>query len=225
MANFQTVRCGGPVKQSKRPMTRILIPAIASAVAATAMAAIPSAAEASVVTPALEATATAPMAPEVTETRAARAGGAMVTGRRWLRGKGVDVLRGRQCTELATRLYQARGWGSLSNIYGLRPGRLYGGKIVFHRNGSGYVPVPGDVLVELGGSYQHVAVVDRVTRKAIHTVEQNAVPSGRHIYRWNGKSAFGAYGPRHVGGFIHSRRNPFRNDPVKPGVKPGKRTR
>ncbi|MDP3971496.1 MAG: CHAP domain-containing protein [Candidatus Nanopelagicales bacterium] len=201
-------------------MTRILIPAIAAAVAATAMVAIPSAAEASVGSRAD--VAAAPMAPETTETRVARAGGAMVSGRRWLRGRGVDVLRGRQCTELATRLYSSRGWGSLSNIYGLRPGRLYGGKIVFHRNGSGYVPVPGDVLVELGGSYQHVAVVDQVTRKAIRTVEQNAVPSGRHIYRWNGKSAFGAYGPRHVGGFIHSRRNPFRNDPVRPGRKPGK---
>lgn len=136
-----------------------------------------------------------------------RSSAAMITGRHWLNGRGVDVLRGRQCVELATRLYGRNHWGSLNNIYGLRSGRLYDHKIRFHRNGSGYVPVPGDVLVELGGSYQHVAVVNRVTRKAIFTVEQNAVPSGRHTYSWNGRTARGAYGPRHVGGFIHSSRN------------------
>ena len=86
-------------------------------------------------------------------------GGVTIRGSKWLGGKGVNVIRSRQCTELATRLYAKKGWGSLNNIYGMRTNRVYGGKLTFHRNGSGYVPVPGDVLVELGGSYQHVAVV------------------------------------------------------------------
>lgn len=165
-------------------------------------------------------TAVAVLAPAVVGTQeaaaSARSSGAIVSGKQWLEGRGVDVLRGRQCVELATRLYGRNRWGSLNNIYGLRPGRTYDRKIRFYRNGSGYVPVPGDVLVELGGSYQHVAVVNRVTRKAIFTVEQNAMPSGRHTYSWNGKTARGAYGPRYVGGFIHSSRNRFGLPVAKP---------
>ena len=134
-------------------------------------------------------------------------GGVTIRGSKWLGGKGVNVIRSRQCTELATRLYAKKGWGSLNNIYGMRTNRVYGGKLTFHRNGPGYVPVPGDVLVELGGSYQHVAVVNKVTKKGIATVEQNAMPSGHHFYPLKGKKAFGAFGPRHVGGFIHSKKN------------------
>jgi hypothetical protein len=133
-------------------------------------------------------------------------GGVTIRGNKWLGGKGVNVIRSRQCTELATRLYAKKGWGSLNNIYGMRTNRVYGGKLTFHRNGSGYVPVP-DVLVELGGSYQHVAVVNKVTKKGIQTVEQNAMPNGRHFYPLKGKKAFGAFGPRHVGGYIHSKKN------------------
>lgn len=134
-------------------------------------------------------------------------GGVTIRGNKWLKGKGVNVIRSRQCTELATRLYAKKHWGTLNNIYGMRSNRVYGGKLTWHRNGSGYVPVPGDVLVELGGSYQHVAVVNRVTKKGIETVEQNAMPNGRHFYPLKGKKAFGAFGPRHVGGFIHSKKN------------------
>ena len=31
-------------------------------------------------------------------------------------GKGVDVMRGRQCVELATRLYAKKNWGSLNGL-------------------------------------------------------------------------------------------------------------
>lgn len=138
-------------------------------------------------------------------------GGATIRGSKWLGGKGVNVYRSRQCTELASRLYSQKGWGALNNIYGMRANRVYGGKLTFHRNNAGYVPVPGDVVVELGGSYQHVAVVNRVTKKGIMTVEQNAMPNGHHFYPFKGKGknrkAYGAFGPRHVGGFIHSKKN------------------
>lgn len=133
-------------------------------------------------------------------------GGVTVRGKKWMQGKGVNVYRSRQCTELASRLYAKKGWGTLNNIYGMSSKRSYG-NLRFHRNGSGYKPVPGDVLVELGGPYQHVAVVHKVKKKKILTMEQNATANGRHTYRWKGKKAFGAYGPRHVGGFIHSKKN------------------
>lgn len=149
-------------------------------------------------------------------------GGVTISGKQWLRGKGVSVYRSRQCTELAFRMYAQKGWGRLYNIYGMQTKRVYDGKLTFHRNGSGYKPVPGDVLVELGGSYQHVAVVNRVTKGKIYTVEQNATASGRHVYSWNGRTAKGAYGPRHVGGFIHSKKNPFGKPAKKPTKKPAK---
>ncbi|MEI6622490.1 MAG: CHAP domain-containing protein [Actinomycetes bacterium] len=152
------------------------------------------------------------VAPAAMETTTASAAVPLLAGSKWLSGRGVPVLPGRQCVELATRMYTAKHWGNLSDIYNTRHGRPYDhGKLTFHRNNSGYVPVPGDVLVELGGWNQHVAVVDRVVGRAIYTVEQNATPSGRHVYGWNGRFATGAYGPRHVGGFIHSVKNTQKN--------------
>lgn len=216
MVNFKTSRPGEPTRRVRKTITRLVVPAIA----VTTVAGLAPAARADA--PTAGGAVQVQLESGRASQPAGRAGGAMISGRRWLGGRGVDVLRGRQCTELATRLYRARGWGSLTNVYGMRPGRVYDRKLVFHRNGSGYVPVPGDVLVELGGSYQHVAVVNQVTRKAIHTVEQNAVPSGRHVYGWNGKRAVGAYGPRHVGGFIHSVRNPYGKNAARPAGKPGK---
>lgn len=138
-------------------------------------------------------------------------GGKTVSGKNWLGGKGVAVIRSRQCTELASRLYGTRKWGTITNFYGMKTNRKVG-TLTYKRNGS-YTPVPGDVLVEKGGSsYNHVAVVDRVRGNKIYTMEQNAAPNGRHIYRWNKKSktAAGAYRNRHVGGFIHSSKNPNR---------------
>lgn len=135
-------------------------------------------------------------------------GGVTIKGSRWLHGHGVPVIRSRQCTELASRLYSTKRWGYISNFYGMRANRSYG-TLTFKRNGSGYRPVPGDVLVELGGPYQHVAVVNRVKRNRIVTVEQNATANGIHVYSWNGKRAAGAYRNRYVGGFIHSSRNPY----------------
>lgn len=153
-----------------------------------------------------------------------RGGGTMVPGNKWLQGKGVDVRFGPQCTELASRLYAQKKWGSITNFYGMHPGRTYSRTLSFHANNGKYVPVPGDVLVELGGPYQHVAVVDYVTKNAVHTVEQNAVPSGRHLYPIKGHKVFGAYGPRHVGGFIHSKKNPFGNeDAAEASKQPSKK--
>lgn len=79
--------------------------------------------------------------------------------------------------------------------------------VAFHRNGSGYVPVPGDVVVEGGASYGHVSVVDSVKHGKIVTVEENASPSGWHTYSWSGKKASGAYSGREVTGFVHSPKN------------------
>lgn len=133
----------------------------------------------------------------------------------WLDGRGVRVIRSRQCGELPVRLYAKKGWGAV------RSSRTGGSESIpegspslrFHRNGRGYVPVPGDIVIEKGGSrrYGHVAVVDRVVGKRIITVEQNANPSGWHVYRFRGKTAVGAYNGRYVRGFVHSPKNHLQN--------------
>lgn len=183
--------------------------------------AVPVVAAAAVLAPAALATqtASAAAAPAGTPTSAAavaaypqhyRSSGVTISGKKWLDGKGVNVYRSRMCGELAVRLYAAKGWGSIRAGYaGVQTLPRYSSGVKFHRNGSGYVPVPGDIVVESGGAYGHVAIVDRVTKNKVITVEQNASPSGWHTYSWNAKrtSASGAYGARHVSGFVHSPKN------------------
>jgi hypothetical protein len=182
--------------------TAVITPAMLSTSAAQAVDSVPSQSTSTEVSPTTNVTPT-------NRVSHFSGGGVTVRGNKWMGGKGVNVYRSRQCTELASRLYAKKGWGQLTNIYGMRSNRSYG-KLRFHRNGSGYKPVPGDVLVELGGSYQHVAVVHKVKKKKIQTMEQNATPNGRHTYTWKKNKAYGAYGPRHVGGFIHSSKNKAR---------------
>ncbi|MEI8081587.1 MAG: CHAP domain-containing protein [Actinomycetes bacterium] len=139
-------------------------------------------------------------------------GGVTVAGTKWLGGKGVSVYRSRGCGELPARLYAVKGWGRIQIGYaGAKTIGRYSLGVTFHRNGSGYVPVPGDVVVEGNSSFGHVAVVDRVTRGKIVTVEENGNASGWHIYSWRGKHASGAYGGNQVTGFVHSPKNTSTN--------------
>lgn len=156
--------------------------------------------------------------------RALHRAGVPVAGSEWLNGKGVPVYVNRGCSELAARLYAVKGWGTVSSTrYGDAASIPEGSQSLdFYRNGSGYVPVPGDIVVEKGGhvGYGHVAVVDKVTKHGILTVEQNAVPSGRHTYPWSGRYATGAYNGRHVSGFVHSPRNDGSGDRYVPQRNP-----
>jgi hypothetical protein len=131
-----------------------------------------------------------------------------VGGTKWLGGKGVNVYRGRGCGELPARLYAVKGWGRIQIGYaGAKTIGRYSLGVKFYRNGSGYVPVPGDVVVEGNSSFGHVAVVDRVTKGKIITVEENANATGWHTYSWRGRHASGAYGGNQVTGFVHSPKN------------------
>src|SRR5438270_9749773 len=159
--------------------------------------------------------------------------GVVVPGRAWLSGRGVDVCYPStgscpdgpaggvpsapyQCVELAQRRYTRIGWypglfsgvSSAYQIYGWAPGA----GMSAHRNGSGYVPVPGDMIISgpsAAVSAGHVAIVDRVDISAglVHAVEQNANPSGRSTYRLRGSrlSRPGPYG--NIIGVVHSPRD------------------
>jgi hypothetical protein len=121
---------------------------------------------------------------------------------------------GWQCVELATRLYAVKGWGSVRADGGAKSGTYrYGAKYIpegspglaFHANGSGYVPVPGDLIVETNSTWGHVSVVDSVSGSTIQAVEQNANAGGRHTYALSGSTITGGYSA--VRGVMHSPNN------------------
>jgi hypothetical protein len=137
----------------------------------------------------------------------------------WLDGYGVTVfsnggeglLTGQyQCVDLVTRLIAAMHWsppiwGNADQIYG-DASAAYFDK---HPNGSGYRPVPGDIVVWGGGEggYGHVAVVDAISGSLLTVVEQNASPSGYNTYTI---SSSGYIAPRfgyYVEGFLHAKDN------------------
>ncbi|HOX59230.1 MAG TPA: Ig-like domain repeat protein [Candidatus Paceibacterota bacterium] len=161
-----------------------------------------------------------------------RAGTVWLSGSDWLGGEGVsvyskyssdvgqrsyyngiDVGLKWQCVELCGRLYTKKGWrsGYFPNAELIYPNaRSFG--LVPHANGSGYVPVPGDMVTWDTGAYGHVAVVDYVTPTKVHIVEQNfsstckktmtrSGTNGSHVERDDG------WGYGDCQGFIHAPKN------------------
>jgi len=64
----------------------------------------------------------------------------------------------------------------------------------FHPNNSGYLPVPGDLIIESWSSgWGHVSVVDRTVGNFVYAVEQNATLSGRHTYTLTGSMLTGPF--------------------------------
>jgi hypothetical protein len=144
----------------------------------------------------------------------------VIPGNQWLQGQGVDVYKERQCVELPqSRLYPKFGWprvyaagnGGAACIPEGSPG------LIRHNPGSGYVPVPGDLIIEnpygVNVPYGHVAVVDYTEGNTIHAVQQNS-PNARHDYAYNGSSYAGGYGS--VKCVMHAPQNGFTN----PGSNP-----
>ena len=134
---------------------------------------------------------------------------------------------GWQCVELAARLYAVKGWGRVYADGGAAAGVYrYGAQYIpegspslsFHPNGSGYLPVPGDLIIESWTSgFGHVAVVDRSVGNSVYAVEQNAALTGRHTYTLTGSTLTGQYGTS-VRGFMHAPANTATNAPGAPGA-------
>jgi hypothetical protein len=123
---------------------------------------------------------------------------------------------GWQCVELAARLYAVKGWGGVRADGGPTAGTYrYGAKYIpegspglqFHSNGSGYIPVSGDLIVEWSATWGHVSVVDHTVGGSIYAVEQNASLTGRHTYGLSGSTLTGQYGSS-VRGVMHAPANP-----------------
>ncbi len=160
-----------------------------------------------------------------------KCGSVLLPGSAWLGGLGVDVHYSPtsphscggysrknmavqaggawQCVEVATRLYYVRKWGAVWT--GGNGGAQYipegSPNLQFVRNGSGLLPIPGDLIIEAFGTYGHVTVVDSVVGNTINAVEENAARSARHTYTLEGSAISGAYGGGIVRGFMHSKKN------------------
>ncbi len=166
----------------------------------------------------------------------------VIAGSSWLGGKGVDVCYpynqtcgnnvsttspyGFQCVDLPQRLYYKLGWYGREQFAGVDYAyQIYADAASLgfqaHANGSGYTPVPGDMIVEgatSGNSAGHVAVVDHVSGDSIYATEENASPTGWHTYTLSGSTITGGYGP--VLGTVHAPADHLGSPPPNPPANP-----
>ena len=136
---------------------------------------------------------------------------------------------GWQCVELAARLYTVKGWGRVYADGGAAAGSFrYGAEYIpegspeltFHRNGSGYLPVPGDLIIEAyPEGWGHVSVVDHTVGSTVSAVEQNATANGRHTYTLTGSTLSGQYGGS-IRGVVHAPLNTATNGGPVSGPPP-----
>lgn len=155
-------------------------------------------------------------------------GTVLVRGRDWLGGNGVDVKSNGligcyaecnistgygiayQCVELVQRLIVTRHWSP--RIYGNANMQYANASTRYfdkHPNGSGYTPVPGDIIVYRGGygGFGHVAVVEWVDNGRIGWVDQNDSPSGRGSAPLGAGGRLGNLGSLIPIGFLHAKAN------------------
>jgi surface antigen/uncharacterized protein YraI len=145
-------------------------------------------------------------------------GADLVPGSDWFGGHGVNVYSNGfgdndsgqyQCVDLVTRFVTERFgdpiiWGNANELYQDAPATYYD----HHPNGSGYIPVSGDIITLAGGEYGHVVIVDSVSGSQINVVEQNASPTGRSTLEINRSNGYitGEYGLAVVG-TLHIKKN------------------
>jgi CHAP domain len=136
---------------------------------------------------------------------------------------------GWQCVELAARLYAVNGWGAVYADGGAAAGVYrYGAEYIpegspelaFHGNGGGYLPVPGDLIIEsYPGGWGHVSVVDHTVGSAVYAVEQNASANGLHTYTLTGSTLSGQYAGS-IRGVMHAPLNNATNGSPVVGPTP-----
>jgi hypothetical protein len=152
-------------------------------------------------------------------------GTVLVKGADWLGGAGVDVMSNGlvgcyrrclettdygiayQCVELANHLVVSKGWspkiwGDAHQWFDNAPDTHFDK----HPNGSGYIPVPGDIIVWHVGE-GHVAVVEWVADGKVGWVEQNNSPSGRSSAPLGPGGTLPNYGRLVPTGFLHAKAN------------------
>jgi len=113
--------------------------------------------------------------------------------------------------ELAQRLYTVRGWYTAKWHGGYFPGVHPASDIWSqaqnlgmepHANGTGYIPVPGDMIIH-AGTPGHVSIVDVVGAGFVQVREQNAASTGTAQYQLSG-STLSRSGYSTILGVVHN---------------------
>jgi hypothetical protein len=157
-------------------------------------------------------------------------GSVIIPGSSWLDGHGVNVYSDGsdggngywQCVELINRLITTLHWSP--TIWG-NANAFYAGAssayFVKYGNGSGYKPVPGDIVVWGGGyeGYGHVQVVNANNGSSLTVVEQNAAPSGYNVDPISASGAIASrpdpgWSPYYVEGFLHPKADTIGQSPA-----------
>lgn len=159
-------------------------------------------------------------------------GTVLVPGSAWLSGRGVDVVSNGgtgatcystsaghrwQCGELINRFLAARGWapaiaGDAGQFYDNASPAFF----EKHPIGTGYLPVPGDIVVWRGGpadpvtgaGYGHVAIVVTDGGGVMRIVEQNSTITGYGSISIDPAGGIGPTGPLAPVGYLHATANP-----------------
>jgi Tol biopolymer transport system component len=174
-------------------------------------------------------------------------GQVILSGSSWLGGGGVDVHSNGgeqgtgvncgsdstsnpdvqdgnawQCVELVARLYHVKGWGDVHTSTGGASSIPEGSPgLDWHPNGTGYAPVPGDLVIynPTGtNAFGHASVVDSVAGATVNVVEQNASWSARDTLTLAGSMVEGGVGG--VRGVIHAPANKLTGDVLQWNADP-----
>ena len=118
-----------------------------------------------------------------------------------------------QCVELIERFLNSVGWyhgvlpapdGTAASMYDAAPASLF----VKHLNGSGYRPVPGDIVVYKGHQFGHIAIVESDAGNTVGVLEQNVLgEDGRGTNTFAGHKLQAAWAGFSVIGFLHAKAN------------------
>lgn len=153
-------------------------------------------------------------------------GDIILEGDSWLQGEGVDVYQNSsdfsgkyQCVELVQRLYQEKGWGIVRTADGGAKSIPEGSPgLECYKPGTGYEPVPGDLIIEgptsINGGYGHVSVVDYIEGNVINAIEQNGARDAKVSYTYN-DSNYRSSGVRgEILAILHAPKNTFQNEGI-----------
>jgi hypothetical protein len=129
-----------------------------------------------------------------------------------------------QCVELIERFVNLAGFykgiipapGNAQSMYGSADSHFF----VKHPNGSGYRPVPGDIVVYRGGGFGHISIVESDDRKTVVVLEQNVKDeNGRGVNTFQGKTLLPdpTWAGFSVIGFLHAKANEPSGPPIAIG--------
>ena len=119
-----------------------------------------------------------------------------------------------QCVELIERFVNEVGWysglmlapdGTAASMYEAAPSAF-----VKHRNGSGYRPVPGDIVIYAGDRFGHIAIVESDDGTHVVVLEQNVryeLGRGKEVFAGKTLLAQRGWTGFSVIGFLHARLN------------------